>query len=101
MKKTLIAVLIGAIILFAYQALSWMVSPVHKNSMKYSANEQSVLESMSGMQDGMYMMPGRPPGTSESELRDKADEMMGKPWAMVMYHSSMEMNMAKNSLVGL
>jgi len=100
MKKSIIAVLIGAIIMFVYQALSWMMLPIHKNSMKYTPEQDSILQSMQGLEEGFYRLPNVPPGTSMSEAQETMKARVGQPWALVVYHESMSMAMGKQMAVG-
>ncbi len=100
MKKTIIAVLIGAIIMFIYQALSWTVSPIHKNSMKYTDRQDSILQSMQGLEEGFYRLPNVPPGTSMSEAGDLMKPRLGQPWALIEYHHEMSEDMVKPMLIG-
>ena len=100
MKNSIIAILIGALILFVYQAMAWMVLPVHANSHKYTTTEDSLLAAMSGLEEGVYYLPGTPPNISKSEAQQLQENNVGKPWAMIYYHETLEMNMAKSMGLG-
>ncbi len=100
MKKTIIAVLLGTIVMFIYQALSWMILPTHENSIKYTDHQDAILQSMSGLEEGMYNLPYAPPGTSMSEEQKLMEANIGKPWAMMIYHPALESNMGKNMAIG-
>ncbi|MFI5172792.1 MAG: hypothetical protein ACHQFW_10400 [Chitinophagales bacterium] len=100
MKKTIIAVLVGTFIMFIYQALSWMVLPTHKNSFKYTDKEGAILEAMSGLEEGTYMIPGKPPGRSDKDHMEQMKSYIGKPWATFNYHPSMVSNMPKSMAIG-
>lgn len=98
MKKQLIASLVGAVILFLWQFLSWSLLNVHGSEFKYAANQDKVMEALTqNLQAGSYLMPQAPPGSSQEE-QQKA--MENKPWAMVSYHNPMNMSMGMNMFRG-
>src|SRR4051812_31624527 len=97
MKKILIASFVGAIILFAWNAISWMVMPSHLHTFQYTPAQDSILNALknSGLSTGAYMVPSvdnRNVTTFDSEYRKKCEEMhkstVGKPAATVFYVSS-------------
>ena len=96
MKNSIIAILIGAVLVLVYQSLSWMMLPIHANSHKYTTMEDSLLQSMNGLESGVYFLPGEPPGASMEEIQAKREGAIGKPWALLYYHETMEMNMFKS-----
>ncbi len=54
-----LAGLAGAVILFVYSAISWMVLPWNEGTLKSFPNEAAVVEVMSQVKDaGMYAYPG-------------------------------------------
>jgi hypothetical protein len=109
MKKMIIGALVGGIILFAWQFLTWAALNLHEAQQKYTPKQDSVLAYLSTQfsEDGAYMMPQCAPGTSKEEMEKKMKEFEGKPWAQVVYHksmpgmSSMFMNMARGLLVNI
>jgi hypothetical protein len=58
-------------------------------------------------EDGAYLMPTFPPGTSNDEMEKQMKTMEGKPWAQVVYHKAMPgmnamfMNMARSIVVDI
>jgi hypothetical protein len=102
MKRTLVAVLVGAIIVFGWQALSWMLLPFHNDAYKYSANEQTVLSNLSSSftEEGTYMLPGIKPGVSQDEQAKMWEANKGKPWAMVTYHPAYSGDMVSQMVRG-
>ncbi len=90
MKRTLIAALVGGIIIFAWQAASWMVLQLHEDAYKYTPNEQAIIGSLSTnlSQEGAYMIPGFDPSLSEDQKQKVMEGMGNKPWALVQYHPS-------------
>ena len=89
MKKWLIGSLVGAIILFVWQAPSWTFLRIHDSAKKYNPAQTQIMDAISAntTEDGMYMMPSAP---TKKEQQDMAKSMEGKPWATVIYHKSYE-----------
>jgi hypothetical protein len=102
MKKWLIGSLVGAVIIFVWQAASWMFLPTHANSMKYTANQDQIMSVLNSnlSEDGLYSMPSAP---TKKEQQDMMKSMEGKPSASVIYHkstdTSMGMRMVRSFLV--
>lgn len=95
MKRVLIGTLVGAIIVFVFQAMSWMVLPIHKNSMKYTPAQDSVLKALTTHlhEDGLYGIPTARPDASQADMEKDMNARIGKPWAMINYHQSFDMGM--------
>ena len=102
MKKWLIGSLVGAIIVFAWQFLSWTMLGIHDAEAKYSPAQDSILNYLSSTlkEDGIYMLPTVPPGSSMDEMNALGEKMNGKPWATVMYKSSYENGMTMPMIRG-
>jgi hypothetical protein len=47
MKKWLIGSLVGAILVFLWQFLSWTILPIHSGEAKYTPAEKEILTSLS------------------------------------------------------
>lgn len=103
MKKQLIAAAVGAVLLFVWQFLTWSVLPTHQSEYGYSANQDKIMEFLNQnlTEEGVYMMPGVPPGASHEEAEAAMKNGEGKPWASIAYHKSMELNMGMNMFRGL
>lgn len=109
MKKMIIGALVGGIILFAWQFLSWGPLNLHGSAQRYTPKSDSILNYLGTQlgEDGSYFMPGFKPGTSSDEMEKQMKEMVGKPWAQVVYHKSMTgmdkmyMNMARGLLIDI
>ncbi len=97
-SKTLIGAIVGAIILFVWQFLSWGVINIHAVNQKYSAKQTEILDYMKNNigEDGTYFMPTFPPNTPMEEQEKMMNASMGMPWAVVSYHSAMDMSMPMN-----
>lgn len=105
MKKFLLAVIVGAIVLFAYQGLSWTVLPIHKSSLKYSAAQDTLLEAISGAlpAEGVYYLPMPDPDAagSQEDYQAMEKERAGKPWAILQYHPAYKGGMGLRMGMGL
>ncbi len=102
MSKQIIACVVGALILFIWQFLSWGILPVHKSEFGYTANQEQIMTCLSQnlTEAGTYMIPGPPPGTSHDEAQKEMEKYSGKPWATIQYHSSLDMSMGMNMFRG-
>lgn len=101
MSKIWLGSLIGGLILFVWQFLSWSLLNIHGNEMQYSPNQDQVLEVLNEhLEEGNYFMPGAPPGSSAEEHQQLMEESIGKPWASIQYHKSLNNNMGMNMFRG-
>ena len=102
MKNQLVASLVGALLLFVWQFLSWSLLNVHGAEFKYSANQDKIMETLGqNLEEGSFMLPMPPPGSSNEDQQAFMENSMGKPWASIQYHKSMEMNMGMNMFRGV
>jgi hypothetical protein len=99
MKKYLVGSLVGAIILFCWQFLSWEILGVHKSAMKYTSGQDQIMPALTAniKEEGLYMLPSAP---TKKEFMDMQDSMEGKPWAAVIYHKEWKMNMTMMMIRG-
>jgi len=102
MKKWFIGSLVGAILAFAWQFLSWAVLETHAGEAKYTASQDSILNYLSSnlKEDGMYMLPTVPPGSSMSAGQELGEKMNSKPWAVITYKSAYNNDMAMPMIRG-
>ncbi len=102
MQKITIATVVGGIILFLWQFLSWGLINLHRDTQQYTPKESEVLQYLDeNLDEGFYFMPGVPPGTSQADEQKLMEESLGKPWAEVRFHKSMTMNMGSNMARGI
>nr|WP_294991951.1 hypothetical protein [uncultured Sediminibacterium sp.] len=103
MKKTIIGSLVGAIILFLWQFVSWTASGLHRSAEAYTPKQDSIMQYLNSQftEDGSYFLPNTPDNASSEEQEKLYEEMDGKPWAQIHYHKSMNMNMGMNMARGL
>ncbi len=102
MKKIFIGAIVGGIITFAWQTLSWTVLELHLGANQYTPKQDSILQYLGSQfqESGHYFMPTHPPGASAEEREKVATGAEGKPWAIVSYHTKWNGNMAGNILRG-
>ncbi len=98
MKKLVIGSIVGGILIFIWQTLSWTVLDLHRANQEYTPKQDSMLSYLSSQfsEDGSYFLPTVPKGTSSEEMAKAAAAAKGKPWAQIQYHKSMDMNIGAN-----
>jgi hypothetical protein len=100
-KKLIIGVLVGALLVFVWQTLSWTMLNLHGSSQKYTPNQDSILEMLgTQLDEGSYFLPTYKPGATDAEMEAAMTGSMGKPWAQISYHKEMKMNMGMNMFRG-
>jgi hypothetical protein len=99
MKKWVIGSLVGAIIVFGWQALSHTVLGIHNNDLKYTSSQTAILSNLSSSlkEDGAYLLPS---GATPDEQRKVMEGNAGKPWASIIYHSAMVDDMTMSMIRG-
>ncbi len=102
MKNHLIGALVASLILFVWQFLSWSLLNLHNPQMQYTPAQDAILEVLATteLSEGQYYIPRLPDGASAAEREAYYQEQVGKPWALISYHSSMKMSMGMNMLRG-
>lgn len=103
MKKLLIGALVGGILLFIWQFLSWTVMDLHRSAYQYTDKQDAILSFLNTQFDkeGSYMVPSLPPGATMEQHEEAMKTYGGKPWAVISYHQSMNTNMGANMIRGL
>lgn len=107
MKKQFIASLVGAIIIFIWQFLSNAALDLHRPAQLYTPKQDSIMQYLgTKLQPGKYFMPHTPPGVSADVQQQFMSDYNGKPWAIVDFHASfdldkMPMNMLRGFLVNI
>ncbi len=101
MKRTLLGLLIPAIIFFIWQFLSWAALGVHEDNLRYTPNQMEILNTLKGqLEDGTYFLPKAQPGMSYEEEQAFMKEHEGEAWAVLSYHSSFDSSMGMNMIRG-
>lgn len=102
MKKLLIGALVGGVLLFFWQFLSFTVLDLHRPMQEHTPKQAEILKYLSeNLEEGNYYLPTLPAGASWEENDKVMQEGMGKPWAQVFYHKAMATDMTANMLRGL
>lgn len=92
MKKTIVPSIVGGIIIFVWQFLSWPVLNLHKAANHYTPNQDAILTALNANlpEEGGYIVPGLPENASKEDHEKLMKEANGKPWATIQYHKSQE-----------
>lgn len=103
MKKVIIGALVGGIIIFICQTLSWTILDLHRSANQYTAKQDEIMNFLNGQltEDGSYFLPTYPAGASNEVMEQYMKQAEGKPWAVIAYHKQMKMNMGMNIFRGL
>jgi hypothetical protein len=102
MKRTIIASLVGGLIIFAWQFLSFAAVNFHAKAQGHTDKQESILQFLNSQQlpEGGYIMPTLPQGATMDEWNAMMKNGEGKPWASIQYHKSLENNMTSNMIRG-
>ncbi len=103
MRKILIGALVGGIILFLWQTLSFMLMNLHEKAFQYTPKQTEIIEFLNNTltEEGSYMVPRAPETATMDEAMAAMDAAKGKPWASISYYKAMESNMTMNMVRGL
>ncbi len=101
--KILIGSLVGGIIIFICQFLSWTILDLHRPAQQYTSKQDSIAQYLETHLDssGGYLLPTMPKGASMDDNAALAKKAGGKPWIQIFYHSSMNTNMGANMAINL
>ncbi len=103
MKNILIASIVGGILLFLWQFVSWGAANFHEPVQQYTEKQDAIMSFLNsqGLEEGGYIMPSLPKTASQEEWEKMMEETQGKPWASVQYHKAMDHSMGMNITRGL
>ena len=104
MKKLIIGGIVGGILLFLWQTLSWTVLNLHaKEYLQAPGQDSLTMNSLNSIfsETGQYYIPHAKEGASTEEMQQMEKDMQGKPWAVVSYHKAYNMNMVTNIIRAL
>lgn len=97
MKKLIIGSLVGGLIFFFWQFLSWTILDIHRPMQQYTDKQGEILEYLSkNLEEGFYYLPTIPEGSSSDQAQKLMEDSIGKPWAQIYYHKAMNANMGSN-----
>jgi hypothetical protein len=92
MKRIFIGSFVGALVFFGFQSAMWM-SGVNEDFTSFTGRQTEIMNSLSQnlTEDGLYTMPITDPAQhlSQEEREKIMNANIGKPWAMIFYHSNM------------
>lgn len=103
MKKTIIGGIVGGILIFIWQTLSWTILDLHRPGQDYTPKQDTILSFLSSQfsADGAYLVPTIPKGASSEEMEKSMNDTFGKPWAEIQYHNKLEYSIPMNIIRGL
>ncbi len=101
--KNAIGAIVAGILIMAWQTLSHTALQLHASQEMYTSNQDAILKALSEnlSEKGQYYLPNVPPGTSAEEMEKSMEAAQGKPYASILYHPAMDMDMTMNILRGL
>lgn len=93
--KIFIGSLVGGIIIFIFQFLSWGILDLHWPAHQYTPKQDSILAYLNTQFDssGGYMLPNTPKGASQEEMKSLGETHAGRPWIQIAYHKSLDTSM--------
>src|SRR5688572_22328572 len=102
MKKLLVGAIVGGLIIFIWQFLSFALINFHRPAAQYTPKQDEIISYLSSQlqEEGQYMMPNSPADASGEEMKTMSQNADGKPWALVAYHKSWESDMTMNMIRG-
>ena len=90
MKRTVLTVIFGTLILFIWNAVSWMALPFHEQSMQSipdkALNTKKLKKHMP--EDGVYHYPGLPENESQEAYTEIEEKLGEGPRIMMMVYKS-------------
>jgi hypothetical protein len=103
MKKTIVAALVGGIIIFIWQFLSFALINFHKPAQNYTDKQDAIMKYLNSQQlpEGGYFLPNIPDNSSAAQREQAMKEAEGKPWAIIQYHHALQNKMVMNMVRGL
>jgi hypothetical protein len=102
MKKSLIGAIVGGIIIFLWQFISWTLINLHQPAQRYTPKQEAIMPVLNNnLEEGGYYIPGLPDDATWAEHQQAMKDSEGKPWATIQYHKSMENDMVMSMVRGL
>jgi F0F1-type ATP synthase assembly protein I len=102
MRKILIGAIVGGLIIFIWQFLSFALINFHRPAQSYTDKQDAIMSFLNSQQlkEGGYILPNAPEGATMEDHKKLMNNAVGKPWAMIQYHNSLEDNMVMNMIRG-
>ncbi|NNF22392.1 MAG: hypothetical protein HKN67_10640 [Saprospiraceae bacterium] len=102
MTKLAIGSLVGGLLIFIWQFLSWSMLNTHGANYQYTENQDAIMEALNAnlSEDGGYMIPNMAPDATKEQQEAYMAESEGKPWVTINYHKAWNTNMGMNMFRG-
>jgi hypothetical protein len=102
MKRKLLFSLIGAVIIFAWQFITYAMPNFHKSAASYTPHQDSILKVIEGLgvKEGMYFLRQPDPSLSMDEQNAYMEKTQGMSWGVINYHEDNTMSMTRNMIRG-
>ena len=103
MKKILVGAIVGGLLIFIWQFLSWTILDLHRPANQYTPKQNEIMTFLNSQfsEDGSYFLPTYPPDASNEVMQQHMKEAAGKPWAVIAYHKDLKLGMGMNIFRGL
>ena len=98
MQKQLIGALVGGLILFIWQFVSFGPGNLHSSQMQHLPQQDAILKALAdnNVPEGEYFLPRLPLDASGEAQEQLAKDTEGKPWAQINYHHAYELTFGSN-----
>jgi len=98
MQKQLIGALVGGLILFIWQFISFGPGNLHSSQMQHLPQQDAILEALAAnkVPEGEYFIPRLPLDAGGDAQEQMAKDTEGKPWAQINYHHAYELTFGSN-----
>ncbi len=102
MTKQVVGTLVGGLILFFWQFLSWGPTNTHGAEMQYTDKQDEVLAAINALElpPGHYMIPHAPPELSMEDAQVSVQDYEGKNWARISVNENYSTAMGNNLIRG-
>jgi len=107
MGKTILTTLVGGILLFSWQSLSWTMFNIHESQASYTPEQDRLLRAIENVKipEGEYALPTFKPDASVDERNAYMEKYVGKPWAVLRYKkelkNTMPLNMVRSVVINI
>ncbi len=102
MKRQLLFSLIGAVIIFIWQFISFAMPNFHNPNHGYTPAQDEILQKLQelGLKEGVYVLGMPDPSSTREEMEATMKNYEGKPWAVINYQMDNSMEMAMPMIRG-
>jgi hypothetical protein len=96
MKKIIIGSIVGGVLIFLWQFLSWGVGNFHRPVQNYTDKQDAIMSFLNSqnLEEGGYILPSLPRDAKPEDWEGMMKETEGKPWATIQYHKELNHDMA-------